>query len=126
MGRSHPRPDLRHGAFTLAALLAVFLQAFIVQPHVHASAPFAPAYERTANSDATSGAVHASAAIDHQQGCIVCQALAANGSAALPDTACVADQTNASCETAALKLRQAPAPPAHPWRSRAPPLALSA
>jgi hypothetical protein len=110
---------------TLAALLAVFLQAFIVQPHIHASAPFAPAYERADNGSATSGA-QANAAIDHQQGCIVCQALAANGGAALPDTACVAEQTNACYETAALELRQAPAQPAHPWRSRAPPLSLSA
>jgi hypothetical protein len=111
-------------AFTLAALLAVFLQAFVVQTHIHASGLFQqPAIERTADAAAPDDAAHAIAALDHQQGCIICQALAANGGAALPDAAQVAASTNASYETAALEIRRAPRAVTHSWQSRAPPIA---
>jgi hypothetical protein len=111
-------------AFTLAALLAVFLQAFVVQTHIHTSGLLTqPAYERVADDSASGDGAHATAALDHQQGCVICQALAANGGAALPDAAFVAATTNAAYETAALEIRRAPRAVTHSWQSRAPPIA---
>jgi hypothetical protein len=111
-------------AFALVALLAIFLQAFVVQTHIHTSGLLAPpTYERTADARASDDAAHATAAIDHQQGCIICQALAANGSATLTDAAHVAAITNASYEIAALEIRRAPRAVTHSWQSRAPPIA---
>lgn len=111
-------------AFTLVALLAVFLQAFVVQTHIHTSGLFTqPAFERATDTDVSHDGAHANAAIDHQQGCVICQALAANGGAALPDAAHVAATTNAAYETAALEIRRAPRAVTHSWQSRAPPIA---
>lgn len=108
--------------FTLVALLAVFLQAFVVQTHIHTSGLFQqPAIERSVH--AGSDAAHVDVALDHQQGCIICQAMVANGGAALPDAAQAAAQTNASYETAALEIRRAPRAVTHAWQSRAPPIA---
>jgi hypothetical protein len=121
--RITPRRKRDRAAFTLVALLAVFLQAFLVQTHIHASPVFAPAYERAAHNEGSHSATHVSAAIDHQQGCIICQALAANGSATLTDAAAVASTSNAAYETAALEIRRAPRAVTHSWRSRAPPVA---
>jgi hypothetical protein len=110
-------------AFTLAALLAVFLQAFVVQTHIHTSGLLAPpAYEQTVDT-ASEHIAHVTIAPDHQQGCIICQALTTNASAALPGAASVAIATNASYETAALQIRRAPRALTHSWQSRAPPIA---
>ena len=64
------------------ALLALFLNAFVVQTHVHwIGAIGAPAYERVANDD------HAHVSAAHEQpGCIICQTLAATGGNALAST----------------------------------------
>jgi hypothetical protein len=104
-------------------MLAVFLQAFVVQTHVHAFAPLnTAAIERSASVDHASGA-HAS--LGHEQaGCIICQIFASSGRAALPDMATIAVQTNASYETAALEIRRAPRAVTHSWQSRAPPTFL--
>lgn len=124
-GRSHrtgaAASKRRRLAFSFAALLAVFLQAFVVQTHVHGlpTAAFSQTFELPA--DAADGShEQASAGGNHQSACAICQALAAAGAAALPDAAFLT-ATNHGGELAKLALALAPLAPAHSWQSRAPP-----
>lgn len=113
------RPGRRFAA--LLALVAVFLNAFVVQTHLHTIAPFhAAAIERQAD-----GADDTHATVTHEQaGCVICQALASGANAPLPDAA-LALLTARHAETAAVaEATNAPEPAAHFWRSRAPPLAV--
>jgi hypothetical protein len=108
----------RH-ALALVALLAVFLQAFVVQTHVHTPvAPLSIAFEQPAA--AHDDAAHVTAPSEHQLICAMCQALAASGTAMLPGAmvALVATQTNA---IAVLALSLAPRITSYSWQSRAPP-----
>lgn len=116
-----PRRNGARLAFVFSAMLAVFLQAFAVQTHVHAvAAPVAVAtIEQSANAD---HGVHVTLA-DHQSVCLICQALAANGSATFTDAAQITAHTASSNETAALEIRLAPRALTHSWQSRAPPIA---
>jgi hypothetical protein len=110
----------RRIATVFAALLAVFLQAFVVQTHIHAS-PFAPinlSFERSV--DASGGDTQVSAAGDHQRFCAICQALAAAGAATLPSGASLIS-TDSAGEQAILALTLAPHAHTHSWQSRAPP-----
>jgi hypothetical protein len=119
---ARPRQSGARMAFVFTAMLAVFLQAFAVQTHIHAFA--APsAYEQAATSASPHDGAHASVA-DHQTICVICQALAANGSATLTDSAQLAALTASSNETAALAIRLAPRALTHSWQSRAPPIAV--
>jgi hypothetical protein len=109
-------------AFVFAAMLAVLLQAFAVQTHIHSfAAPTAPAVYEQGGADSVHSE-HATTA-DHQTVCAICQALAANGNATLADAAHVAIDTNAVYQTAALEIRRAPRALTHSWQSRAPPIA---
>ena len=106
-------------AFALLAMLAVFLQAFVVQTHVHAPvAPLSIAFEQPAA--AHDDAAHVTAPSEHQLICAICQALAASAMAILPGAAValVADQTNA---IAVVALSLAPRITSYSWQSRAPP-----
>ncbi len=108
----------RH-ALALVALLAVFLQAFVVQTHVHTPvAPLSIAFEQPAA--AHDDAAHVTAPSEHQLICAICQALAASAMAILPGAAValVADQTNA---IAVVALSLAPRITSYSWQSRAPP-----
>jgi hypothetical protein len=106
----------RRLAFSFAALLAVFLQAFVVQTHAHAYAPVSAGYELPA------GAAHAEhvTADQHQTVCVVCQALATAGAATLTSSTTLATVEHVS-EAAVLALTHAPQPHSHSWQSRAPP-----
>ncbi len=107
-------------ATVFAALLAVFLQAFVVQTHVHAI-PIAPAgIEHSADA---SGDAHASVGSDHQRFCAVCQALAAGGAATLPETTSLIT-ADAVGQEAVLAIALAPRAHTHSWQSRAPPSLL--
>lgn len=109
-----------HPAFAFAALLAVFLQAFVVQTHFHApSAPLNLAYEQPADA-AHDGSAHVSVTNEHQLLCPICQALAAAGAATLTNQAAalVATQSNA---VAVVALSLAPRTISYFWQSRAPP-----
>ena len=125
-GRSHDtrRPVAatrrRPLAFMLTALLAVFLQAFAVQTHVHVSgATYSSGYtQQTGGSHELS--VDASADGDHQVACVICQAMSAAGTATLPTAAIVAATAQSNAETAAA-IALAPRVFSHSWRSRAPP-----
>ncbi len=109
-------------AFVFAAMLAVLLQAFAVQTHIHAFAAPSAVYEQAATSGSSHDGAHATVA-DHQTICVICQALAANGSATLAGGAQLAALTASSNETAALAIRLAPRAQTHSWQSRAPPVA---
>lgn len=125
---AHRSPAGRNGArtlFTLAALLAVFLQAFAVQTHVHAygfaSAPVVA--QASDNGEASDDTAHASLA--HEQTlCVICQALASSGRALVPEVPAIALVASATSQLAAIEIRDAPRAIAHAWQSRAPPTAL--
>lgn len=122
-GRSHEHFERtaawRRQAFTLAALIAVFLQAFVVQTHIHA--PVAPL--AISASDSAHNGAHATEANEHQLICAICQALATTGAATLPGQALVLEAAQTSA-AAAVALALAPRVFSHSWRSRAPPSLL--
>jgi hypothetical protein len=117
----------RKPAFALAALFAVFLQAFVVQAHFHApNGALGLTIEHAAGADASTEA-QVSALDEHQvTGCIICQTLAggSTGILAAPVTSLVAGP--ARNDAATFVLPRAPPIAAHPWQSRAPPLSLQA
>jgi hypothetical protein len=131
MRRSDRRKGLaaaqrRRPAFGLAALLAVLLQVFVVQAHVHAPGAGVDAgYELSAVAEHGAAAVHGEATHDDRQIiCVLCQTLAAAGSAVLSGgTAVVADHRAAE-QTAPTAIRIVPTAHTHSWRSRAPPASL--
>ncbi|MGE0740225.1 MAG: hypothetical protein AB7O98_02695 [Hyphomonadaceae bacterium] len=102
------------------ALLAVFLQAFVVQTHVHAFAPVNASFEQSGAAHIDD--VHVSAT--HQASCIVCDVLAASSRAALPEAPNFLCVAGVAFESAAPVLPRAPPAPALPWQSRAPPIAV--
>lgn len=123
--RRHEKPAAkgRRLTFALAALLAVFLQAFVVQTHVHA--PFAPlnlAYAQPADST-QDGSVHASATDEHRLVCAICHALTSS-STLLPHHAAIAVTADRSNTLAIVALALAPTAISFIWQSRAPPSAL--
>ncbi len=107
---------------TLVALIAIALQAFIVQTHVHAfAAPVAIAAQADqASADHTEHAsnVHAQAA------CVICMTLAASGRATLATSTALPAEHVATFEVATFVLPRAPPAISHAWQSRAPPIAL--
>jgi hypothetical protein len=109
----------------LAALLAIFLQAFAVQTHVHAYASAgASAYGEVADSQAIVASDEHSTAAAHQPLCAFCQTLANSGRAAIPESTALSAYAGAAYETAALDIRRAPRALTHSWQSRAPPVVL--
>lgn len=124
--RTLDRKEGRAGArvfVMLAALVAVMIQAFVIQTHIHETAPFmATAFERVADHDEP-GHTHLTATHE-QAGCITCTAFAANGVSIAPDAFTLIASLNATTEAATLAIRQAPRAISYSWRSRAPPIAL--
>ncbi|HYD87386.1 MAG TPA: hypothetical protein VEA80_07920 [Vitreimonas sp.] len=104
----------------LAALLAVFLQAFVVQTHVHAFAFGAPAVERSESAAAEN---HASDVVGakHAGACVFCEALRSSGRATLPLAAEISAEHSVAAEASTLAIQLAPFAASHSWRSRAPP-----
>jgi len=102
--------------FTLVAFVAVLLQAFVIQTHIHV--PVAPV--ASAAVSGSDQAPHATASNHHRFACVFCQALAAGGVATLTTSAIVhgAYQTNTASDIA---LALAPHTRSHSWQSRAPP-----
>jgi len=111
----------RQRGSTLAALLAVVLQTFVVQTHIHTPvAPLHFVYAQAAGATSDDGSAHAKASNSHQVLCLICQTLATSGSAMLPSAAIVAATTQTNDE-AVVALAQAPRVHSHSWQSRAPP-----
>jgi hypothetical protein len=116
----------RQPALRFAALLALLLQVFLVQTHIHpASLPLSLGVERAEASDNDLSGAELSAPDDHQVGCVLCEVLAASGAVALPDASSLVEAESARSEAAILALAQAPRAHSHYWRSRAPPSRLS-
>ncbi|MDZ4690560.1 hypothetical protein [Terricaulis sp.] len=112
---------MARGVFTLAALLAVFLQAFVIEPHVHSANPMAAAIAASSVHQER----HQQASLSHEQtACLVCQALAANGGALLQANATVTAPAFFAATATPRVLHVAPRAVAHSWRSRAPPIEL--
>jgi hypothetical protein len=100
----------------IAAVLAILLQAFAVQTHVHV-------YGGDFELSESAGFVNAAPPADGSpQACAICGTLARTGSATLASAAEVPALDHHATEARALALPRAPPSPALPWRSRAPPL----
>jgi hypothetical protein len=110
----------RHPAFALLALVAVFLQAFVVQTHFHALTPVSGGYEQRADADHEQ---HVSTTDEHRVSCALCQTLASAGAATLPSEGFTLVAERAS-QAAVVALAIAPRVHTHSWRSRAPPTFL--
>jgi hypothetical protein len=122
IGRSRQTSASRR-ASALFALLAVFMQTFVVQTHVH-SAPIAPVVcEQTA--DGRHADQHVTAADEHQLSCVICQALAASATT-LPDASVASVAVDPAGEAARIALALAPTTRSYSWQSRAPPALLRA
>lgn len=124
MGRNLRRAhfDLKRVLFAWAALLAVAMQAFVVQTHVDGfvGAPTA-AYER---SEIAAGPQLHQVSDAAQAACLTCEALASAGRLLLASDAAIVRADNVSFRDVAPEIRSAQAAPAHTWRSRAPPAFL--
>lgn len=110
----------------LAALLAVFVHAFVVQPHVHIApqALTSALHEDAANSRPAQAAdVHVINA-DHQAFCAVCEVLATAGQMAPPEAYAAVATFVAIQQAASFAIGIAPFALTHSWRSRAPPIVL--
>lgn len=116
-GRSR-QTSMSRRAFALFALLAVFMQAFVVQTHVH-SAPIAPVVcEQTA--DGRHADQHVTATDHHQITCVICEALA-TGATMLPDASVASIAVDPAGDAALVALALAPTTRSYSWQSRAPP-----
>ncbi len=115
------RNPAHRGAFTLAAMLAVFLQVFVVEPHVHVANPLSAAI--AAGSGSHDSQQHAT--LPHEQAaCLVCQALASAGGALPTAGGALVEPPAASVTLSRRPLHVGPRASAHSWRSRAPPVLL--
>lgn len=127
MSRSHrstrARQPMARGAVLLAALLAVVLQTFVVQTHVHAYGVAREAGYEQGQTSRDHAELHLTNPGD-KFGCAICDVLATAGHSTLPDTGTVATEAVASNEVTALAIRRAPRALTHSWQSRAPPIAL--
>ncbi len=111
-----------HSVFTFVALLAMLLQTAIVQPHIHMLGALASsAVEQTVGEHGADEHV----TLPHEQAaCIVCQALAASGSATLAPATLLHDLRAPVATIAVSAHATAPRATSHAWRSRAPPTFL--
>lgn len=125
-GRSRHRRGSRAAAnrpaLTFAALLAVFLQAFIVQTHVHV-VPAPVAAIELAGATTHAASARASTARDAPAMCAICQTMAASGTALLDQASTLLINTPREEQP-----REAPQVAlqitSHSWQGRAPPTFL--
>jgi hypothetical protein len=124
LGRSRRRERFgakRHPAFALIALLAVFLQAFVAQTHVHAPGTVAVVGHELLGAKASDDSTpQASASDSNQVAAVLCQVPALAVAAPIPGPATVA-ATQGSADEAIVALSLAPQLHTHSWQSRAPP-----
>lgn len=112
----------RRQALTFAALFAVFLQALIVQTHIHvpAAIQLASGYEKSADPE-HGAAIHGTAS-DEAMSCALCQVLSYSQTLlTAPALLLSASRSNTS---SAVALALAPRALSHFWQSRAPPSAF--
>lgn len=123
IGRSRQISTPRR-VFALVALLAVFMQTFVVQTHVH-SAPIAPLVTCEQTADGRHADQHVTAADHHQLFCAICEALGASATT-LPDASTTNVAADPAGEAARVALALAPITRSYSWQSRAPPALLRA
>jgi energy-converting hydrogenase Eha subunit B len=118
---------MRRTAAAFAALLAILLQAFVIQAHVDGlgGLPSRAGVERAASGagSATAQAAHLSG--NSQSACVICQTLAAAGAALLSKGPVLSAASGPAANVTRVAIRYVPVTPAHAWQSRAPPLAAS-
>jgi hypothetical protein len=112
-------------ASTLLASLAVLLQAFVVQTHVHGLAGQDTGVS-IALFDGGQPPTNNGTAPNHrnQQPCLICQALATGASAVVSATPTFAPLTHALRAEPVAEVALIATRPSHAWQSRAPPTAL--
>lgn len=115
----------RRPLLALASLLAVLLQAFVVQPHIHAPAALVEIAATT--NDANDTAVATPVADLHRTiVCAVCQTRAGAGDNLLLGTPAGWAEADFAADASPQALPQSSRVRAHAWQSRAPPLVLEA
>jgi len=111
--------------FALVAIIAVFLQSFVVQTHVDGLTGLqsAVAIERANGSPAPVAHVETGSR-DTQPACPICQAVATAGTTVLTSGPSLLTAHGVIAHEARLPIRLVAVRPAHAWQSRAPPIAL--
>lgn len=110
----------------MSALLAVFVHAFIVQPHIH-TAPqttMSAAHERASAARPVDAVTAHASNSAHHAACVICEVMATSGQMAAPAAVVVAPADVVFRDATALAIARAPRALTHSWRSRAPPAAL--
>jgi hypothetical protein len=114
-----------HGLFALVALVAVFLQSFVVQTHIDGLAGLVPVVSVERGVSAPPPIAKADpASHDTQAPCPICQALATAGTTLLASGPALVSALGIIAHEARIDIRRVPVRPAHAWQSRAPPLSL--
>jgi hypothetical protein len=111
--------------FALVAMIAVFLQTFIVQTHVEGlnGLQSAAAIAHANGSPAPLAHVETGSR-DTQSACPICQAMATAGTTVLTSGQSLLTAHGVIAHEARLPIRVVAVRPAHAWRSRAPPFSL--
>ncbi len=115
----------RRSALVLVSLLAVLLQAFVVETHIHGAVVPASLGVEHQPAGAHPTDEHASATRAHQVVCSICQTLASSGAATLA-SASVLVAPQRDVVAARVALEHAPRALSHFWQSRGPPARLQA
>ena len=111
--------------FALMAIIAVFLQTFIVQTHVDGLSGLqsAAAIARANGSPAPLAHIETGSR-DTQSACPICQAMATAGTTVLASSPSLLTAQGLIAHEARLPIRLVAVRPTHAWQSRAPPIAL--
>ena len=111
--------------FALVAIVAVFIQTFVVQTHVDGLTGLgsAAAIERANGSPAPLAHVETGSR-DAQSVCPICQVMATAGTTVLASAPSLLTAHGLIAHEAAQLIRRVAVRPAHAWQSRAPPTSL--
>jgi len=111
--------------FALLAVIAVFLQTFVVQTHVDGLSGFqsSAAIERLYGPSAPLAHV-GPATGDTQTACPICEAMATAGTTLLASAPALVSALGVIAHEARFFIPHVSVRPAHAWQSRAPPSAL--
>lgn len=111
--------------FAFVAVIAVFLQTFVVQTHIDGLTGLqsGAAIER-ANGSATPLAHAETGLRDTQLACPICQAMATAGTTLLASGPALVSALGLIAHEAQLAIPLVSVRPAHAWQSRAPPISL--
>jgi len=115
----------RNGLAFFAALVAVLVQAFVIQTHVDGlGALGVPAHIEASGKTAAPAIAVSGAQTKAEAACPICQAAATAGRTLIAPTVTLPQPPRASQSDPLTQIVFSVARPAHAWRSRAPPAAL--